>query len=197
MRRNLRLFIALAAIAAVADQFTKLLAVYYLSAQGGGDFSRFATSYFARFSQFPYSPGRPAVIWDPWIKLSFTSNTGMAWGMLHNRTLLLAYVSLALSVVISWLWVRYGQRSLLLTIALGLVLGGAVGNMIDRFRLREVVDFIDVLIPVIHYDFPVFNVADSCASIGTLIIAGWLIYGDIRASRRKRLMRNDCSNYLP
>jgi signal peptidase II len=197
MRRNLRLYIALAAIAAAADQITKLLAVYYLSAQGGGNFLRFSASYFSHFGAFPYSPGRPATIWAPWIKLSFTSNTGMAWGMLHNKTLALAFVSLLLSVIITLLWARYGRRSLLLTIALGLVLGGAVGNMIDRFRLREVVDFIDVLIPVVRYDFPVFNVADSCASIGTLLVAGWLIYGDIRASQRKKLLRLDCTNYLP
>jgi signal peptidase II len=129
--------------------------------------------------------------------MSFTSNTGMAWGMLHNKTLLLAFVSLLLSVVICGLWARFGSRSMLLSIALGLVLGGAVGNMLDRFRLREVVDFIDVLIPVVRYDFPVFNVADSCASIGTLLIAGWLVYGDIRASRRRRLLHYDCTAYLP
>jgi signal peptidase II len=197
MRRNLRIFIALAAVATVADQLTKMLAAYFLSAQGGGDMVSFAARYYTQFGSFPFSPGRPVHIWDPWISMSFTSNTGMAWGMLHNKTLLLAFVSLLLSVVICGLWARFGSRSLLLSIALGLVLGGAVGNMLDRFRLREVVDFIDVLIPVVRYDFPVFNVADSCASIGTLLIAGWLVYGDIRASRRRILLRHDCTAYLP
>jgi signal peptidase II len=184
MRRNLRIFIALAAVATVADQLTKMLAAYFLSAQGGGDMVSFAARYYTQFGSFPFSPGRPVHIWDPWISMSFTSNTGMAWGMLHNKTLLLAFVSLLLSVVICGLWARFGSRSLLLSIALGLVLGGAV-------------DFIDVLIPVVRYDFPVFNVADSCASIGTLLIAGWLVYGDIRASRRRILLRHDCTAYLP
>jgi signal peptidase II len=101
-----------------------------------------------------------------------------------------------MSAAIYLLWRRFGARSLYLTVSLGLILGGAIGNMIDRFRLQTVVDFVDVLIPVVNYDFPVFNVADSCASVGTLLIAAYLIAADARAARATRLPF-DCTAYRP
>lgn len=195
--RNLRIFVSLASLAVVADQVTKLLAVYYLTPQGGGPFLGFAAKYFTLWCELPFSAGRTIDIWPPWIRFGYASNTGMAWGLLDGHTELLALVSLFLSVVICFIWSRYARRSLLLTVALGLVLGGAVGNLLDRFRLREVVDFIDVLIPVVRYDFPVFNIADSCASVGTVLIAYYLIYLDVRASRRNKLLAHDRTNYLP
>ncbi len=195
--RNVRVFIALAVIAAVADQATKLLATYYLSIQGGGELLRFAARYFTHFWEFPYSAGSPHVVWSPWIKLSFTTNTGMAWGMLHGHSLLLSFISLVLVAVICIIWWRYGSRSVFLTVSLGLILGGALGNMIDRFRLREVVDFVDVLIPGFNYDFPVFNLADACASVGTLLVAVFLIVSDVRQLRRRRTKRYDLTDYLP
>ncbi len=195
--RNLRVFIALAVLVAVTDQATKLLATYYLSAQGGGGLLSFAARYFTHFWEFPYSAGSPYIVWSPWIKLSFTTNTGMAWGMLHGHSLLLSFVSLVLVAVICIIWRRYGSRCVFLTVSLGLILGGALGNMIDRFRLREVVDFVDVLIPGFNYDFPVFNLADACASVGTLLVAVFLIVSDARQLRRQRTKRYDLTDYLP
>jgi len=195
--KNLRVFIALAIIAAVVDQATKLLATYYLSLQGGGGLLSFAARYFTHFCEFPYSAGSPYIVWPPWIKLAFTTNTGMAWGMLHGHSLLLSFVSLVLVAVICVIWRRYGSRSVYLTVSLGLILGGALGNMIDRFRLREVVDFVDVLIPGFNYDFPVFNFADSCASVGTVLVAVFLIASDVRQLRRKSAKSYDFTNYLP
>jgi|WetSurMetagenome_2_1015567.scaffolds.fasta_scaffold195251_2 signal peptidase II len=196
-RRNLRNFILIAIVAVIADQLTKLLAAYYLTAQGGGSLLQFATRYFTLWHHLPFSPGRPISVWEPWIRFSYASNTGMAWGLLNEHTTVLSLISLFLSVIICIVWSRYAQRNLLLTIALGLVLGGALGNFVDRFRLKEVVDFIDVLIPLVRYDFPVFNLADSCASVGTMLIAGYLVAMDMRASRRQKLLAFDHTTYLP
>ncbi len=194
-RRNLRVFSTLTVVVLVADQLAKLLAVYCLTFQGGGAFLAFTASYYSHFWNFPYTRGSSVAVWEPWVKLSFTTNTGMAWGMLHGYPLLLSFVSLVLSIAIWMIWRRYGTRSLYLTIALGLVLGGAIGNMIDRFRLQVVVDFIDVLIPVVNYDFPVFNIADSCASVGTVMIAAYLLARDLRLIRRQSATRYDLTNY--
>ncbi len=195
--RNRRIFITLAILVAAADQATKLLATYYLSAQGGGALLSFAGRYFTHFWEFPYSAGQPYVLWSPWIKLNFATNTGMAWGMLHGHSLLLSFVSLVLVGVICLIWRKYGARNIFLTVSLGLILGGALGNMVDRFRLREVVDFVDVLIPVFNYDFPVFNFADACASVGTILVAVFLIVSDVRQLRRKSAKCYDFTNYLP
>lgn len=195
--RYLRVFTALAVIVVAIDQATKILATYYLSLQGGGGLLSFAARYFAHFCEFPYSAGSPYIIWPPWIKLAFATNTGMAWGMLHGHSLLLSFVSLALVVVICVIWRRYGSSSVYLTVSLGLILGGALGNMIDRFRLREVVDFVDVLIPGFNYDFPVFNFADACASVGTVLVAVFLIVSDVHQLRSRRTKCYDYTNYLP
>jgi signal peptidase II len=195
--RNRRAFIILAILVAVVDQVTKLLATYFLSAQSEGGLLSFAARYFTHFWEFPYSAGQPLVLWAPWIKLGFTTNTGMAWGMLHGHSLLLSFVSLVLVGVICLIWSRYGRRSVYLTVSLGLILGGALGNMIDRFRLQEVVDFVDVLIPVFNYDFPVFNFADACASVGTILVAVYLIASDVGQLRRRSVRRYDLTSYLP
>jgi hypothetical protein len=82
-----------------------------------------------------------------------------------------------------------------MTWALGAIIGGALGNFVDRFRLREVVDFVDVKIPLIGrlfpalgdpYDFPIFNIADSCAVIGTFALALYLIAADLHGVQRRR-----------
>ena len=99
--------------------------------------------------------------------LTHTKNTGAAFGILQNSTLLLG----ALSAIVSLLLIIYLVKQAkhmhsLQRSALTLILAGALGNMIDRFRLGYVTDFIDFYLPKINFDFAVFNVADSCVVIG-------------------------------
>ncbi len=189
-----RLFLLLVLLVIVADQASKMYVVYYFAPEAGGSICAFARQYFTHFWEFPYSLSRSVPVLGEWLKLTFTVNTGMAWGLLHGNSLLLSFVSLAMSIAIYLLWRKYGTASLYLTVSLGLILGGAVGNMIDRFRLQTVVDFVDVLIPVVNYDFPVFNVADACASVGTLLIAVYLVLADMRAARSPA-RSYDCTIY--
>ena len=62
-----------------------------------------------------------------------------------------------------------GDGEWVLAFCLSLVLGGAVGNLMDRFRLREVIDFVDIHMRSYHW--PAFNVADSAITVGTLGLA--------------------------
>jgi signal peptidase II len=78
--------------------------------------------------------------------------------------------------------VRLGKLSWLSVLAAGLVLGGALGNLVDRVRLGYVVDFIEVYRPQITinntvYIFPVFNVADSAITVGVILILIGLLFG--------------------
>ncbi len=82
-----------------------------------------------------------------------------------------------------------------MTWALGAIIGGALGNFADRFRLKEVVDFVATKIPFIGklfprlgdpYDFPIFNIADACAVCGTIALAGYLILADLHGLRRPK-----------
>ena len=77
--------------------------------------------------------------------------------------------------VIFWYYRSLRDRRLWLRTALGLQLGGALGNLLDRLRYGAVVDFIEFHIDAINYHWPVFNVADSAIVVGVGILIGCLV----------------------
>lgn len=198
-RYLIRPFLTIALVVFLIDQASKPLAVYFLGRGAERDLGQFFARYFSLFWQFPYRGGGETVpILGRYVQLNCTTNDGMAWGLLKGHPLELSLVSLALCILIWWLWRTFGSRGLYLTVSLGLIMGGAVGNLVDRFRLKLVVDFIDTFIPLINYDFPIFNVADACASVGTMMIAGYLIWLDVKHLQRGRLLRRaDLTRYYP
>lgn len=101
-------------------------------------------------------------------------NRGMAFGLLNRPDINFGfYVLVAASIgaiVLLTVWlIRLKENDNLTVLTLSLILGGAVGNLIDRLRFREVVDFLDVYIG--QYHWPAFNVADSAITVGTLLLA--------------------------
>jgi lipoprotein signal peptidase len=122
--------------------------------------------------------------------------------MFDKNSLLLSGVSLAIATLLWFVWRRNFVYNRGMTIAIGAIIGGALGNFIDRFRLQEVIDFIAVRIPYIGrifpklgepYNFPIFNVADACAVCGTLALAGYLLWLDLTAGKRKKLEQDKLS----
>ena len=85
----------------------------------------------------------------------------------HVRWALIAFSSLAALAVLIVL-LKIGRRFTLATVALALVLGGAIGNDYDRIRFASVVDFLEV--HIVRYHWPDFNVADSCIVIGACLL---------------------------
>lgn len=116
--------------------------------------------------------------------IHFVTNTGAAFGLFQNGSLIFAIVATAVSIVIL-VYSRFlpaGQW--LVRLSLGLQLGGAVGNLIDRVRLGYVVDFIDV-----HF-WPVFNIADSAVVCGVALLAFLLLREDqFERARTRQLER--------
>ena len=100
--------------------------------------------------------------------VTFVRNRGAAFGILKNQLPLFIFTALFAVVLISLVISKKKERPLILNISLGLILAGAIGNLIDRLFLGYVVDFIDFRI------WPVFNVADSAITIGTVLL-GWSI----------------------
>lgn len=95
-------------------------------------------------------------------------NTGASWGILEGQIgLFIVITVLALGFFIYLLRDAIRQHQPWHTIGLSLMIGGTLGNFIDRIRLGGVVDFIDVYI--FGYDFPVFNVADSALNVGLVV----------------------------
>jgi len=118
-------------------------------------------------------PGASVDVIDGWLRFSLSHNTGAAFGVLQNQSILYAIIALVV-VVVSVGYYRYLPRSnWLLTVCLGMQLGGAIGNLIDRIQHVYVVDFIDVGIGTARW--PWFNVADSCIVVGIVALAGYLI----------------------
>ena len=104
-------------------------------------------------------------------KLSYTENPGIAFGMLNNGNLkwLLVSISVAAILVVVYYMIRTPASNTLLLWSLALLAAGIGGNLIDRFRLGRVIDFI--LVYYKDYQWPVFNIADTAITIGAALMA--------------------------
>jgi signal peptidase II len=145
--------IALAAVA--ADQLTKHVVVSQLSLDDGVH-----------------------VVGPLWIR--HVQNSGIAFGLFAQAT---AIVIALTGIAIAWMlfyFARSGARHPVLPVALGLVIGGSMSNLVDRVRLGYVTDFIDLRW------WPAFNLADSFIVIGVLVLLGALMLAE-REPRRQRL----------
>lgn len=111
----------------------------------------------------------------PGVALTYVRNPGAAFSLLANaptQVRLPFFVAVTLAAAIAVLWMLKGtpKADRFSRLGLGLVLGGAIGNAIDRLRFMEVVDFIEVGVRGV-YVWPIFNVADSavCVGVGLLV----------------------------
>jgi signal peptidase II len=110
---------------------------------------------------------------NSFMNLTHQRNTGAAFSFLANaggwqRWFFVVLATAVSGVIIGWLWQSRKQGTVLLMAGLGLVLGGAVGNLIDRARLGYVTDFIQVWFG--SWAFPSFNVADAAISVGAALL---------------------------
>ena len=99
--------------------------------------------------------------------ITYVKNTGMAWSLLSNQTLLLTIVSVVVVIFIIY-YIQTNKLNTMYRIIYGLILGGALGNLYDRIMFQYVRDFLDFYI--FGYNFPVFNIADSALTIGIIIL---------------------------
>lgn len=114
--------------------------------------------------------GDRIMIWDPWFALLSHRNRGAAWGMLEGQMWLFTIITIAVVGGIIYFYHKEANGKPLFQIGLMLLLGGAIGNFIDRILRGEVVDFVSVLIPGINYYFPIFNIADAALTIAVVIL---------------------------
>ncbi len=118
-----------------------------------------------------------AVIGD-YVRLVFGHNSGALFGLFRDQAILFGIVSLGVVGLIVAYHGRSG-RNLYLSVALGLLLGGAIGNLIDRFRLGFVVDWIDIGLGDIR--FWTFNVADAAVSTAIVLLIGLALFPSLAA----------------
>lgn len=113
--------------------------------------------------------GRPVTLLGDVVRLTLVHNTGAAFGLFPGSRVPFIIISCLAIGVVFYLFLRQSYRGLANRILLGCILGGAVGNLVDRVRLGWVVDFIDVGIGSARW--PVFNVADSAVTLGVVFLA--------------------------
>ena len=108
----------------------------------------------------------------PSFNLTLLHNTGAAFSMLHDaagwQRWFFSAIALVVTVGLCWWLARMDRRDKFEVCALVFILGGAVGNLVDRVRLGYVVDFIQVYYQ--QYSFPAFNIADSAISVGAFML---------------------------
>jgi signal peptidase II len=147
-KRLFALFIVVAALGLVCDRVTKVVVSALLTAGH-------------------------AVAFIPGV-LDFTLvyNTGAAWGLFDGAFWFFFFVAIAISAVIIVYLVVYPRHTRFEVVMLGLVVAGALGNLYDRLAYGQVTDFIHTL----FIEFPVFNVADSCISVGAVGLALFFVF---------------------
>jgi signal peptidase II len=142
----LYMYYLIALLIIMIDQFTKWLVVKYMTL------------------------GESIPIIENFLYITSHRNRGAAWGILQGQMWFFYIVTTVVIIGIVF-YIRKFSTDKLTGISLGLILGGAIGNFIDRIFRNEVVDFVHTYI--FSYSFPVFNVADSalCIGVGLLVIA--------------------------
>lgn len=116
----------------------------------------------------------------PFMNFLLAWNSGVSFGLFQGQApwvMIAATAAITIGFLI-WMW---RTRDWLLGIALALVIGGAVGNLVDRLRHGAVTDFIDM--HVAGYHWPVFNIADSAITIGAVLLLIDSLFGGKKSSR--------------
>lgn len=117
--------------------------------------------------------------------LTYTTNTGVAFGMFKEIGPVVSVIAILVVAIIIYYNNQLSERDIWLRVALGMQMGGAIGNnLIDRLFLGSVVDFLHI-----HY-WPIFNIADSCITVGVVIMAILMI----REIRQEKLIEQFRSN---
>jgi len=158
LKRDYLLFIGLALIILLLDQVSKWMVVTHIEAH----------------QTLSVIPG--------FFSLVLVKNRGMAFGIFSQTRsgfyyyFLLSTTIGAIGVILfSFFWIKSSKKWL--TVGLSLILGGAVGNLVDRLRLGYVIDFLDFFLKGYHW--PAFNVADSAVTVGTF----WLLLNIIQGRK--------------
>ncbi len=129
----------------------------------------------------PLHEGRDVV--GEYVRIVHTQNTGAAFGLLPERTTLLSVLSVFAVLAIVYYYRQFANASPLITATLGMQLGGAFGNLLDRVTKGYVVDFVDVGVPG-GVRFWAFNVADSSIVVGIILVTGLLWLEERKAAAK-------------
>ena len=121
-----------------------------------------------------FSLGESNSVISSFFDLTYVRNTGAVWGSLQHQNEWLAVVSIAVLVLIAFFYHYLAGGRMIFSAALGCIMGGILGNLIDRIKLGWVTDFLDFYWNTSHW--PSFNIADAaiCMGVGLYLLASLL-----------------------
>ena len=166
-KRRARIYDALALLVVIiivgVDQWTKALVVEHL---------------------YPPDTGPRIHLIGQYLLLLYTQNYGVAFSLFANSAVLIGLITIAVAVI-CYIYARMiNNGSLPIKLIMGMIVGGALGNIIDRVRHSGyVVDFIAFRIPQINFYFAIFNIADACISVGVFLFFVALLVSSFRHPR--------------
>ena len=124
-------------------------------------------------------------LWDGVFHFTYERNPGAAWGILKdNRWVFMVFSTVAIIGLSIYLF-GFCKQSKWIKIPIAMIIGGGIGNMIDRVLLGYVIDFLDFTL----IDFPVFIVADSFVTVGAFWLIGVLVLETVREIKQERIKK--------
>ena len=120
------------------------------------------------------------------LSITHIRNSGAAWSIMEGRTWFLVLLPVLMIAAALWFMYRSRNGSRLALISLGLVVGGGIGNLIDRVRMHEVIDYLKCEL----FDFPIFNFADVCVVVGAIMFCVYMIFFDESDEKSKKADNN-------
>lgn len=118
----------------------------------------------------------PVIIIDNFLSFIYVENRGAAFGILQGKKIFFVIITVISIAIVSYILIfNYKKLSKTMIISLGAILGGTIGNFIDRLRLGYVVDFVSMRF-FDRYDFAIFNLADAFIVCGALVLMIYILF---------------------
>lgn len=124
------------------------------------------------------------IVINNFFNITYVRNTGAAWSILSGNVLLLIMISVVALVVIYYYLIKDKELNKIDVVSYSMLIGGIIGNLIDRVVHGYVIDYLDF--KIFNYNFPIFNVADTLIVISIIIIGISLIVGEYREQNKNK-----------
>lgn len=109
------------------------------------------------------------------LSLTYIRNSGAAWSILEDQMIFFYVITVVVVGALIYFLHTEGKRSPIASTSIAFIMGGAIGNFIDRLHLKYVID----MIRLEFINFPIFNVADMALTIGVIILIGYIVYDEL------------------
>ena len=146
-----------------------------------------------RLAETLLSGNAPVTVIPGVVEFNYQRNSGAAFGMLSdNRWVFLVFSVISIALIFAFLFIKRPE-SRLVRVSLAMIAGGGIGNMIERVTRGDVTDFINPT----FVNFAVFNVADSCVTVGCFILILRVILDSVREARAKKALASGANSAEP